>query len=309
MRHMRVTTGMAVSGSTHKRTLAQIGYFHGYKGHRFSGAPSRRIPYGSLDELSAVVGFDAGLKALFYPLLMKLEMTMKNLALLQLLGAADSSVLTDVYSRLLPGTKKNGLRGKLEVVHAGDAVLLDRYARGDRIVRHYYDIPGQAVPLWALLEVITLGHFGKLLEQLSADAVVLVASSWGLRRTDADLVPHLVFAMTDLRNAVAHNGVVFDTRFASARIRKRVAGLLARELGFAQTLSVDFTTITDYLALAVYLSVRLRFPKREVYRAIKYHSALTDDLRDRVPARVFDMIVHTDNRANVAGLEAWVRAS
>lgn len=136
MRHMRASAGIAVTGSAHKRALAQMGYFHGYKGYRFSGAPSRKIPYGSLDQLSAVVGFDAGLKALLYPLLMKLEMTMKNLALVELLGAADSSVLSDVYSRLMPGSKKNGRQGKLEVIHAGNAVLLDRYVRSDRIVRH-----------------------------------------------------------------------------------------------------------------------------------------------------------------------------
>ncbi len=264
MRHMRSSAGIDVRGSAHKRGLAHMGYFHGYKGYRFSGSPSRTIPYAGFDELSAVLSFDSGLKALFYPLLMKLEMTMKNLALVELLDAADSSVLTDVYARLMPGTKKRGRQGKLEVIHAGNAVLLERHSRGDRIVKHYYDTPGEVVPLWALFEVITLGHFGKLLEQLSPDSLVLVAGGWGLRRNDADLVPHLVFAITDLRNAVAHNGVVFDTRFASAKIRKKVAGLLARELGFQPALRIDFDTITDYLALAVYLSVSLGFPKREV---------------------------------------------
>jgi hypothetical protein len=102
---------------------------------------------------------------------------------------------------------------------------------------------------------------------------------------------------------------VFDTRFASARIRKKVAGLLGRELGFAETMTIDFETITDYLALVVNLSRRLGFGKREVYRATRAYSVLADELRAAVPARVFDMIVHTDNRAKVAGLDAWVRRS
>jgi len=62
--------------------------------------------------------------------------------------------------------------------------------------------------------------------------------------------PHLVFAITDLRNAVAHNGVVFDT-------------------------------ITDYLVLVVYLSAGLGFPRREVYGALRAYAALTDELRSR----------------------------
>ncbi len=81
MRHMRSSAGIDVRGSAHKRALAHMGYFHGYKGYRFSGSPARRVPYSGFDDLSAVVSFDSGLKALFYPLLMKLEMTMKNLAL------------------------------------------------------------------------------------------------------------------------------------------------------------------------------------------------------------------------------------
>jgi len=195
------------------------------------------------------------------------------------------------------------------VIHAGNQVLLERHRRGDRIVTHYFATPGEVVPIWALFEVVTIGHFGRLLEQLSSDVLVRIADAWGVRRRDADLVPHLVFAITDLRNAVAHNGVVFDTRFASAKIRKKVAGMLGHEIGLEPALHVGFDTITDYLVLVVYLSAGLGFPKREVYRATTSYASLTDELRSRVPARVFDLIVHTDNRAKVRRLEAWVRAT
>ena len=309
MRHMRSSAGIDVRGSAHKRALTHMGYFHGYKGYRFSGSPNTRIPYSGFDDLSAVVIFDSGLKAVFYPLLMKLEMTMKNLALVELLGTADSSVLTDVYERLMPGTKKKGRQGKLEVIHAGNEVLLERYRRGDRIVTHYYNAPGEAVPLWALFEVITLGHFARFLEQLSSDALARVAGSWGLQRKDADLVPHLVFAVTELRNAVAHNGAVFDTRFASAKVRKEVGGLLSRELGFEPALPVDFRTITDYLALVVYLCVRLGFAKRDVSQETSAFTALSDELRSQVHRRVFDQIVHSGNRGKVRRIEAWIRAA
>jgi len=52
---------------------------------------------------------------------------------------------------------------------------------------------------------------------------------------------------------------------------------------------VVFNTITDYLVLVVYLSAILGFPKREVYRATTSYASLTDELRSRVPARVFDL--------------------
>ena len=168
------------------------------------------------------------------------------------------------------------------------------------------------MPLWALFgalfEVITLGHFGRLLEQLSSGALVRIADSWGVRRGNADLVPHLAFAITDLRNAVAHNGVVFDTRFASATIRKKVAGMLAREMGFEPALRLSFDTIPDYLVLVVCLSAGLGFPKREVYRATTAYASLTDELRSCVPARAFTPLGRTDHRAEVRRREARVSA-
>ena len=46
------------------------------------------------------------------------------------------------------------------------------------------------------------------------------------------------------------------------------------------------------------------------YKGYRYSGTAlqTDELRSRVPVRIFDMIVHTDNRAKIAQLERWVRS-
>lgn len=113
MRHIRQTAAIDIAGSKDKRVLAQVGYFHGYKGYRYTGKAGKRIPYTHFSELRAVIRFDSELKRVFYPLLMNLEMSMKNLALVEILEAADSSRLADVYSRLMPGTKKGRRARKL----------------------------------------------------------------------------------------------------------------------------------------------------------------------------------------------------
>ena len=237
------------------------------------------------------------------------ELPMKNLALVEILNAAGSSRLTDVYSRVMLGDKRDGRRGKLEVVHAGNGVLLDAYKRSNVIVRHYYDAPGESVPLWALMEVITLGHFGRFLEQLSSPVLKSVAESWGLRRRDVDLLPHLVYAVKDVRNCVAHDGTLFDTRFKTARIRDQIPALMVREISLPPSVTIQFDTITDYLVLIVYLSRCLGVPKREAGRLIKRYSMHAEELRNRVPMRIFDMIVHTDNRAKIGHVSRWVRST
>lgn len=307
MRHIRDDAGISIRGSAEKRALAQLGYFHAYKGYRYSGAPSKRIPYSNFAELRAVVTFDTKLKAIFYPLLMQLEMNMKNLALVEMLAAADSSSLPDIYARLMPGDKKNGMRGKLEVIHASNGALLAAYKRKNAIAAHYFESSLQTVPLWGLMEIVTLGHFAQLLEQLSDPVLNRIAASWGLPRKYGELTPRLVFAVTGLRNGVAHNGVVFDTRFQTAKVRDGIPALLKSEIGYAESVQIRFDTITDYLLLLAFLASCLGLPKREVRELVREFSSAAEDLFERVPLNIFSMIVHSDSRSKVRQLESWLQ--
>jgi len=41
MRHIRDSSGIRIGGGSDKRALAQMGYFHGYKGYRYSGTATK----------------------------------------------------------------------------------------------------------------------------------------------------------------------------------------------------------------------------------------------------------------------------
>ena len=43
----------------------------------------------------------------------------------------------------------------------------------------------------------------------------------------------MIYAVKDLRNAVAHNNTIFDTRFQTSRINKRLISLLETEVGIS----------------------------------------------------------------------------
>lgn len=73
--------GISISGSSQKRKLMNIGYYHGYKGYRYINTPSNHVPYTKFEELVAVYEFDAGLKSLFYPNVMLIETAVKNYVL------------------------------------------------------------------------------------------------------------------------------------------------------------------------------------------------------------------------------------
>lgn len=262
MRHMR-DQGVQIGGSAQKRALAQVGCFHGYKGYRWSGRPDRRIPFSDFSEILAVMEFDARLKAMLYPVLMRIEMTMKNLALVEILDAARSSSVHVIYSELMHASTKKERTRKLELIQANNDALLKAYKRRNPIASHYFESEVEAVPIWGLLEIMTLGHFARFLEQLDGRVLSGVAHRWGMHRQYGSLVPHLVFAVTDLRNAVAHNGVVFDTRFSTREIRREIRDLLQNEVGLVEG-QLKFSTVTDYVVLVAYLARALGFTKREI---------------------------------------------
>lgn len=71
------------------------------------------------------------------------------------------------------------------------------------------------VPIWAIFEILTIGDFGHLLSYLK--------KIWEKRYLEIDLnlscdinctlIYKYVYALKGLRNAIAHNDVVYDTRF------------------------------------------------------------------------------------------------
>lgn len=101
IKYMRDKKGIAINGSTQKKKLRYMGYFHGYKGYRYCYSPSSLLPYTGFNELQAVYEFDMGLKAILYPQIMFLETTIKNYALENILKQSGSERFADIYTNFL----------------------------------------------------------------------------------------------------------------------------------------------------------------------------------------------------------------
>lgn len=112
MRYLRDQKGISISGSSQKRKLMNMGYYHGYKGYRYINTSSNRISYTKFEELVAVYDFDAQLKALFYPNVMLIETAVKNYVLDVLVSSANSENFIDIYNQLLDNYKTFATKGK-----------------------------------------------------------------------------------------------------------------------------------------------------------------------------------------------------
>lgn len=122
------------------------------------------------------------------------------------------------------------------------------------------------VPLWALFEILTLGDFANLLSCLNFHTRDNITTDLGMRVTSIDsnreLIYRYLYVLKDLRNAVAHNAVIFDTRFRRFDPSKAMKKCLQQEFGLSRP--VNFQTIDDYVVLICYYLKILKVSKTEI---------------------------------------------
>lgn len=314
MRYLRDKKGISISGSTQKRKLRNIGYYHGYKGFRFIGKSTNAIPYTDFKELMAIYEFDMQLKSLLYPQLMFIETALKNYVLEEILLEGNSDNFNYIYTKLLTdytrfsagsGKQKEALKLRLSLRDHVYSCLTREYGNKKEVVQHFHH-KDMSVPIWAIFEVLTLGEFGTFFTCLKYSVRRAVSIQLGLHQatdSDAFLTKKIIFAIKELRNAVAHNDVVFDTRFARSKVDGALSTCLEIQTGIR---NITFKSITDYIILVAYLLKRFGVPKGEIKRFISEFQDAIETLRKQVPINVFAKIVLTDTRNKLQGLQKFI---
>lgn len=227
MRHLR-NSGISIKGSVQKRQLINTGYYHGYKGYRFFGNSRRRLPFISYNEIYATIQYDSALKSLFYGKMMFIETAVKNIALERILINSNSESIQAMLDKVISSyhnapssatqeQRKRLQQNKLNLSKSIQISLANAYNKGRPQITHFYNNAGYAgVPIWSLFEIMTMGDFGYLLSCLTFDVRDDISRHLGLNLsadTNRELIYKYMYTLKDLRNAIAHNAVVFDTRF------------------------------------------------------------------------------------------------
>ena len=58
MKYLREKHHIQIKGSSHKKQLKNVGYYHGYKGYRYIKKPNNRIKFNNFDEILSIIDFD-----------------------------------------------------------------------------------------------------------------------------------------------------------------------------------------------------------------------------------------------------------
>src|SRR5699024_1953697 len=303
-----------ISNSKKKRQLLNMGYFHGYKGYRFIKKSENKIPYTNFDEVIAINEFDTKLKSLFYSYIMLIETAFKNYTLNTMIsrGSADFdyifSHMLDDYKKHLIGSKgyKRKMKNRLNLRNKVHNAISYHYNGDNPIIQHYFH-SNKDVPIWAVFEVINLGEFGFFIQCLNRDIRIEIAKDLGLHSTSHNqngrIVEDIIFLLKDLRNAVAHNGVIFDCRYRSSKPPSRLVQFLQSETKVA---NITFANIIDYLIIHVYLLKNLGVPKTELKRLVRSLNVISERLRKSIPVSVHTSIMGSDLQRKLMGIKEFI---
>lgn len=317
MRHLRYN-GVEISGSAQKRQLRNTGYFHGYKGYRFFGTSTNRLPFTSYDEVNATVQYDSRLKNLLYGKMMFIETAVKNIALESILVYTNSESIQSMYDKAVssykncppsstPDQKKKAQQNKLNLEGMLQSSLSKAYKANKPVITHFYNNVGYTgVPLWSLFEILTLGDFGFLLSCLNYDVRDDISRRLGINisaDTDRQLVFKYIYTLKDLRNAIAHNAVVFDTRFRTIDPTRAMKRCLELEIGLPY---INFKTIGDYVILMCYYLKLLGATKTEIKAFIKEFERITDEYKKQVDPAVASKVIHPDLSSRMYILKNYI---
>ena len=327
MKHLREDKGMSIYGSSQKRKLKNIGYYHGYKGYRYIRKPLNQINFSEFDELLSVYEFDSQIKALLYPSVMFIETALKNYVLDVIVEMTNSESFVDIYNNLLDNYKmfsttgrtytddrkreiaentfKQNLKKRLDLRARVYKIQADSYNKGNKIANHYLS-QDVSIPIWGIFELLSLGEFGHFVSCLNKTCRTNISKSLGIRQSDdkSAMVPQrLIYATKDLRNSIAHNDVVFDARFRTSKIDKQLRNTISNATGVP---NLSFDTITDYIVLIVYQLKLLGASKTDMRHLLSDYTECVERLRQKIPTSIFSQIIYTDNRRKINKLKIYI---
>ena len=326
MRHIRDDHGIMINGSGDKKKLIEMGYYHGYKAYRYKITTSNILGYSKFSQVVSVYDFDNEMKRIFYPHVMKLETMLKNIVIEEIVSKDDVTFehiydeklnyqnefnpdgisLSNNNRRSAIEKYKKAQKKKLKLKQSFNRAVSEYYGRRD-FVEHFVH-KGEPIPLWAHFELITLGTFGAFVSCLNSCYKISIAQTIGTYHSgeDADgtMLEKHIFIIKELRNSVAHNSVIFDTRFRTLKVSNSIKDQLTRSFGVNR---IEFNKIIDYLFLVLYYLKPLKFSKTDLRKLIKSTETAIQTLQEKLEDdSIFFSIIGTDYKDKIKKMYEYI---
>lgn len=142
---------------------------------------------------------------------------------------------------------------------------------------------------------------------LNQNTRIAVAKDLGIHTSSHNqngrIIEDIIFLIKELRNAVAHNSVVFDCRFKKTNPPSRLKEYLQSETGIS---NINFENIVDYFIIVIFLLKKLGINKTELKKIVRNIYIESEQLRNTIPISVHTSIMGSDFRNKVNGLNNYI---
>lgn len=314
MRHLRNDCHINIAGSYQKQQLISYGYYHGYKGYRFYKNARNRLPYTNFSEVVAVIEYDNNLKAALYSDLMFIETAIKNIVCNESVNGLKLGTFEHVYKeRMRDNTTNTKLQSKrLKLRNSVYSKLSTRYHdeedNDNQMVRHFYN-RGEDAPIWVVFEILYLSDLASFFECLNETMRVSILTQLNMYDISIDtnktLLSSMIYTLKALRNSVAHNNIIFDTRFKDRKISTVLKKWTEKETGIQ---NISLYSLIDYIIIVCCLLKRVDFSGIRAKKLLEKYKAENATLQHNVAPDIYTKIIQQNVTTKINALEAYINA-
>lgn len=298
----------------HIHQLKNYGYYHAYKGYRFYKQPDNVIPYKQFEQLINVIDFDNELKSVFFSEIMFLETALKNIVVADVIEEVDEPTWDCIArTKMSEATERSIAKISTSINNSISTQISTKNPMVTPYRNNKYNIP-----IWIIFENISISTFAQIVCNMNVEERRKISHRINIDSKDDTnfiLLTEIIYTLRAVRNPIAHNSVIFDSRFCQNYSNMVVQEFVEQEI-YGQSFGgekVRFDSIVDYYLLCVimlckikYAEVKIkRFSKRMQGAYIFLAEQLMDEKTDDGTKNIFDVVVPTDTGDKLRKAKAY----
>lgn len=303
MKHLR-DNGVEIRGSKEKQQLINFGYYHGYKGYRcFQSVPRVMIPFTNFKEIVATIEYDGELKTILYPKLMFVETALESIVCQKIVEITGSTTFNSMmntaiqnYNRFDPWSSSNADRAKkqkdyFDLKKQLEGNIAKAYTNNLPKITHFIESTTLELPIWPVFELLTLGEVQKIIQYSILPVRNAVSNVFGIGvaiDSKRNYLGKMINQLRFLRNAVAHNDVVFDNRFKHNDAPNNIYRIFQ---SFGGLSSFQCDNIFDYFVILAWFMEKLGCSKTEIKNFLNAYKKATDSYKTKIPSSIQNIVI------------------
>lgn len=123
--------------------------------------------------------------------------------------------------------------------------------------------------------------------------------------TNRMLLSSMLYTLKALRNSVAHNNTIFDTRFKDRKISTILKKWTEKETNIQ---NITLYSLIDYIIIVCCVLKRIDFSKIRAANLLEKYKEENQRLSDKVPTNIYQTILQQNVANKISKLETYLRS-